>query len=134
MGEGFDQRIINYFAKRYNKGKHVDITKDTKTMDKFKRELEKARRTLSSQVSTRLDIESFFKGEDYSESLIRAKSEEFTMDLSKRTLEPVEQVLKDAKVKRNESGDIVLVGALLAFPSSRQCLRNSSVARKSATI
>lgn len=121
-GEDFDQRIINYFAKRYNKEKNVDITKDLKTMGKLKREVEKAKRTLSSQMSTRLEIESFFKGEDFSETLTRAKFEELNMDLFKRTLKPVEQVLKDAKVKKNEINDIVLVGGSTRIPKVQAML------------
>ncbi|KAK4696557.1 endoplasmic reticulum chaperone BiP, partial [Lecanoromycetidae sp. Uapishka_2] len=121
-GEDFDQRIINFFAKKYNKEKSVDITKDLKTMGKLKREVEKAKRTLSSQMSTRLEIESFFKGEDFSETLTRAKFEELNMDLFKRTLKPVEQVLKDAKVKKNEIDDIVLVGGSTRIPKVQAML------------
>ncbi len=138
-GEDFDQRIINFFAKKYNKEKSVDITKDLKTMGKLKvcgllqsvirfansllqREVEKAKRTLSSQMSTRLEIESFFKGEDFSETLTRAKFEELNMDLFKRTLKPVEQVLKDAKVKKNEVDDIVLVGGSTRIPKVQAML------------
>ena len=58
-------------------------------MGKLKREVEKAKRTLSSQMSTRIEIESFFKGEDFSETLTRAKFEELNMDLFKKTLKPV---------------------------------------------
>ena len=67
----------------------MDITKDLKTMGKLKREVEKAKRTLSSQMSTRIEIESFHKGEDFSEQLTRAKFEELNMDLFKKTLKPV---------------------------------------------
>ena len=45
-GEDFDNRVINYFVKKYNKEKNVDIAKDPKTMGKLKREVEKAKRTL----------------------------------------------------------------------------------------
>ncbi|CAD6569897.1 MAG: ATPase with role in protein import into the ER [Alectoria sarmentosa] len=121
-GEDFDQRIINYFTKRYNKEKNVDITKDLKTMGKLKREVEKAKRSLSSQMSTRLEIESFYKGEDFSETLTRAKFEELNMDLFKKTLKPVEQVLKDAKVKKNEINDIVLVGGSTRIPKVQSML------------
>ncbi|KAL9099443.1 MAG: hypothetical protein Q9163_005055 [Psora crenata] len=121
-GEDFDQRIISHFAKRYNKEKNVDITKDLKTMGKLKREVEKAKRTLSSQMSTRIEIESFYKGEDFSETLTRAKFEELNMDLFKKTLKPVEQVLKDAKVKKNEINDIVLVGGSTRIPKVRSML------------
>ena len=67
-------------------------------------------------MSVRLEIESFYKGEDFSEQLTRAKFEELNMDLFKKTLKPVEQVLKDAKVKKNEINDIVLVGGSTRIP------------------
>jgi len=115
-GEDFDQRVINYFAKKYNKEKNVDITKDLKTMGKLKREAEKAKRTLSSQKTTRIEIEAFHNGNDFSETLTRAKFEELNMDLFRKTLKPVEQVLKDAKVKKGEVDDIVLVGGSTRIP------------------
>ena len=93
----------SYLAKQYNKKNSVEIEKDLKTMGKLKREVEKAKRTLSSQMSTRIEIEAFHEGKDFSETLTRAKFEELNMDLFKKTLKPVEQVLKDAKVKKNEN-------------------------------
>lgn len=123
-GEDFDQRIINYLAKQYNKKNDVDINKDLKTMGKLKREVEKAKRTLSSQMSTRIEIESFHQGKDFSETLTRAKFEELNMDLFKKTLKPVEQVLKDAKVKKNEINDIVLVGGSTRIPKVQSMLED----------
>ncbi|PNH37684.1 hypothetical protein VD0004_g9105 [Verticillium dahliae] len=115
-GEDFDQRVINHFAKLYNKKNNVDITKDPKAMGKLKREAEKAKRTLSSQMSTRIEIEAFHNGNDFSETLTRAKFEELNNDLFKKTLKPVEQVLKDAKVEKSEVDDIVLVGGSTRIP------------------
>lgn len=115
-GEDFDQRVMDYFVKMYNKKHNVDITKDLKTMGKLKREVEKAKRTLSSQMSTRIEIEAFHEGKDFSETLTRAKFEELNMDLFKKTLKPVEQVLKDAKVKKSDISDIVLVGGSTRIP------------------
>ncbi|KAK1984381.1 hsp70-like protein [Colletotrichum cereale] len=115
-GEDFDQRIINFFAKAHNKKNSVDITKDLKAMGKLKREAEKAKRTLSSQMSTRIEIEAFHEGKDFSETLTRAKFEELNIDLFKKTMKPVEQVLKDAKVKKEDVDDIVLVGGSTRIP------------------
>ena len=115
-GEDFDQRVMDYFVKLYNKKNDVDIKKDLKTMGKLKREVEKAKRTLSSQMSTRIEIEAFHQGNDFSETLTRAKFEELNMDLFKKTLKPVEQVLKDAKVKKTDVDDIVLVGGSTRIP------------------
>ncbi|KAL1960365.1 hypothetical protein VTO42DRAFT_8325 [Malbranchea cinnamomea] len=121
-GEDFDQRVINHFVKKYNKEHNVDITKDAKTMGKLKREVEKAKRTLSSQMSTRIEIEAFHNGNDFSETLTRAKFEELNMDLFKKTLRPVEQVLKDAGVKKSEVDDIVLVGGSTRIPKVQQLI------------
>ena len=121
-GEDFDYRVINYFTKLYNKKNNVDITKDLKTMGKLKREVEKAKRTLSSQMSVRIEIEAFHNGNDFSETLTRAKFEELNIDLFKKTLKPVEQVLKDAKVKKSEVDDIVLVGGSTRIPKVQALL------------
>ena len=115
-GEDFDQRVIEFFTKKYNKENDVDIRKDLKTMGKLKREVERAKRTLSSQMSTRIEIEAFHSGKDFSETLTRAKFEELNMDLFKKTLKPVEQVIKDAKVKKGDIDDIVLIGGSTRIP------------------
>ncbi|KAG9646285.1 hsp70-like protein C, partial [Aureobasidium melanogenum] len=121
-GEDFDQRVMDYFVKTYNKKNDVDITKNLKTMGKLKREVEKAKRTLSSQMSTRIEIEAFFDGKDFSETLTRAKFEELNNDLFKKTLKPVEQVLKDAKLKKSDIDDIVLVGGSTRIPKVQTML------------
>lgn len=91
-------------------------------MGKLKREVEKAKRTLSSQMSTKIEIESFHDGNDFSETLTRAKFEELNNDLFKKTLKPVEQVLKDAKMKKSDIDDIVLVGGSTRIPKVQQML------------
>jgi len=121
-GEDFDQRVISHFTKKYNKENDVDITKDPKTMGKLKREVEKAKRTLSSQKTTKIEIESFHKGKDFSETLTRAKFEELNNDLFKKTLKPVEQVLKDAKLTKDKIDDIVLVGGSTRIPKVQAML------------
>ncbi|KAI0391924.1 heat shock protein 70 family [Xylariaceae sp. FL0594] len=131
-GEDFDQRIINYFAKSYNKKHSVDITKDAKAMGKLKREAEKAKRTLSSQKTTRIEIEAFFEGKDFSETLTRAKFEELNMDLFKRTLKPVKQVLDDAKLKKEDIDDIVLVGGSTRIPKVQELLEEFFAGKKAS--
>jgi heat shock protein 5 len=121
-GEDFDHRVMDHFVKLYNKKNDVDIRKDLKTMGKLKREVEKAKRTLSSQMSTRIEIEAFHEGNDFSETLTRAKFEELNLDLFKRTLKPVEQVIKDAKVKKADINDIVLVGGSTRIPKVQSLL------------
>lgn len=107
-GEDFDNRVIDYFVKQYKKKTGTDVTGNLKALGKLKREVEKAKRTLSSQQSTRLEIESFENGNDFSETLTRAKFEELNMDLFRKTMKPVEQVLKDANLKKEDIDEVRL--------------------------
>lgn len=115
-GEDFDNRIIEHFVKLFKKKSGKDSSKDPKAMGKLKREAEKAKRALSSQMSVRVEIESFFEGDDFSETLTRAKFEELNMDLFKKTIKPVERALKDAKLDKSKIDEIVLVGGSTRIP------------------
>ncbi|RIA89548.1 heat shock protein 70 [Glomus cerebriforme] len=108
-GENFNNRVIDHFVKLYEKKNKVDISQDLKAMDKLKREVEKSKRILSSQMSTCIKIESFHEGKDFSETLTRAQFEELNNDLFLKTIKSVEQVLKDAKIKKKDVHDILLV-------------------------
>ncbi|KAH9993033.1 heat shock protein 70 family [Russula vinacea] len=122
-GEDFDNRIIEYFVKQYKKKTGTDVSTNLRALGKLKREVEKAKRTLSSQQSTRLEIESFEDGNDFSETLTRAKFEELNLDLFRKTMKPVEQVLKDAGVKKEEIDEVVLVGGSTRIPKVQQLLK-----------
>merc|ERR1712224_32661 len=75
-GEDFDQRVMQHFIKIFNKKTNTDIQKDKRAMQQLRREVEKAKRALSSTHQARLEIEALFEGHDFSESLTRAKFEE----------------------------------------------------------
>ncbi|KAJ6558520.1 heat shock protein 70 family [Mycena vulgaris] len=122
-GEDFDNRVMDHFVKSYKKKTGTDVTKDARALGKLKREVEKAKRTLSNQQSTRIEIESFENGNDFSETLTRAKFEEINMDLFRLTMKPVEQVLRDANVKKEEVDEIVLVGGSTRIPKVQQLLK-----------
>ncbi|GBE80351.1 hypothetical protein SCP_0300660 [Sparassis crispa] len=59
----------------------------------------------SRQQSTRLEIESFESDNDFSEMLTRAKFQELNMDLLRKTMRPIEQVLKDANLKKEDTDE-----------------------------
>jgi heat shock protein 5 len=93
-------------------------------MGKLKREAEKAKRALSSQMSVRVEIESFMNGQDFSETLTRAKFEELNMALFKKTIQPVEKVMKDANLGKHQVHEIVLVGGSTRIPKVVQLLED----------
>merc|ERR1711968_241323 len=122
-GEDFDQRVMEYFVKLYKKKKGKNIKNDNRAMQKLRREVEKAKRTLSSQHQAKLEIEGFFEGEDFSETLTRARFEELCMDLFRSTLKPVQKTLTDGDVKKSEVDEIVLVGGSTRIPKVKQLVK-----------
>uniref|UniRef100_I3IV15 Endoplasmic reticulum chaperone BIP n=1 Tax=Oreochromis niloticus TaxID=8128 RepID=I3IV15_ORENI len=78
-GEDFDQRVMEHFIELYKKKTGKDVRKDNCAVQKLRREVEKAKRALSAQHQAHIEIENFFKGQDFSETLTRAKFEELNM-------------------------------------------------------
>jgi endoplasmic reticulum chaperone BiP len=85
--------------------------------------VEKAKRGLSVQHQVKLEVESLIDGEDFSETLTRAKFEELNMDLFRGTLKPVQKVLEDADMKKDDIHEIVLVGGSTRIPKIQQLLK-----------
>ncbi|KAF1334955.1 Luminal-binding protein, partial [Globisporangium splendens] len=123
-GEDFDQRIMQFFIKKWKKDKSVDIGTDKRALQKLRREAERVKRALSTQAQARLEIESLLDGEDFTESLSRARFEKLNEDLFKKTLGPVEKVLKDAGLKKSEVDEIVLVGGSTRIPKVQQLIKD----------
>jgi heat shock protein 5 len=71
-----------------------------------------------------VEIENLFDGKDLSETLTRAKFEELNNDYFKKTLKPVERVLKDAGLKKSDIQDIVLVGGSTRIPKVQSLLKD----------
>lgn len=82
----------------------------------MKSEVESAKRDLSSVQQVRIYIEGIMDGIDFDETLSRAKFEELCLEIFKKTLKPVENVLRDAEMKKSEVDEIVLVGGSTRIP------------------
>jgi len=122
-GEDFDQRVMEHFIKLYKKKKGKDLRKDNRAVQKLRREVEKAKRALSAAHQVRIEVESLFEGEDFSETLTRAKFEELNMDLFRSTLKPVQKVLEDADMQKKDIDEIVLVGGSTRIPKVQQLVK-----------
>jgi len=123
-GEDFDQRVMQYFIKMIQKKDSTDLSSDKRAMQKLRREVERVKRALSSQPQARVEIEGLYNGQDFSETLTRARFEELNMDLFKKTLLPVQKVLEDADLQKNEVDEIVLVGGSTRIPKVQQLLKD----------
>ena len=123
-GEDFDQRVLEYYMKVIKRKHKKDISGDKRAVQKLKREVERAKRALSSTHEYTVEIENLYEGFDFEETLSRAKFEELNSDLFKKTLGPVEKALADAQKKASEIDDIVLVGGSTRIPKIQAMLKD----------
>jgi len=123
-GEDFDNRMVNHFVtefKRKNRG--MDPMGNARALRRLRTACERAKRTLSSSHQASIEIDSFFEGVDFFTSLSRARFEELNMDLFRKTMDPVEKVLRDSKIAKNRVHDVVLVGGSTRIPKVQTMLQ-----------
>jgi len=122
-GEDFDNRIMDFMFKTFKRKYGKDAQKDKRAVQKMRREVERAKRTLSTTHQTRVEIESLFDGIDFSEPITRARFEELNMDLFRKTMGPVQKVLEDSSLKKHQVDELVLVGGSTRIPKVQQLLK-----------
>merc|ERR1712127_851349 len=123
-GEDFDNRVIQHLLKVFKRKEGTDAAKDKRAIQKLRREVERAKRQLSTQHQVRVEIEGLFEGKDFSETLTRARFEELCIDLFKKTLTPVQKVIDDSDLKKAEIDEVVLVGGSTRIPKVQALLKD----------
>ena len=115
-GEDFDNRLVNHFVNEFKRKNKKDISTNQRALRRLRTACERAKRTLSSSAQTSIEIDSLYEGVDFYTSITRARFEELCQDLFRSTLDPVEKVLRDAKVDKSQVDEIVLVGGSTRIP------------------
>ena len=121
-GEDFDQRVMQYFIRLMHKKSNIDISGDNRAIQKLRKEVERVKRALSSQIQARLEIEDIIPGHDLQETLTRARFEDLNEDLFKKVLLPISSVLKRAGLEKKDVDHVVLVGGSTRIPKVQELL------------
>ena len=108
-GEDFDNKLVEYCAADFLKKKSIDIRSNPRAMRRLRTQAEKAKRILSSSAQTTIEVDSLAESEDFSLTITRAKFEELCMTMFKDTIPPVEKVLRDSGMSKNQIHQVVLV-------------------------
>merc|ERR1719375_1669509 len=115
---------MEYFMRMFKKKTGSDMSKDKRAIQKLRREVEKAKRALSTSHQVRVEVEALYDGQDLSETLTRARFEELNNDLFKKTLSPVKKAMEDASFKKSDIQELVLVGGSTRIPKVQQLLKD----------
>ena len=123
-GEDFDNKLVEYCAADFLKKKGIDIRSNPRAMRRLRTQAEKAKRILSASAQTTIEVDSLAESEDFSLTITRAKFEELCMSQFKETIPPVEKVLRDSKLSKNQIHEVVLVGGSTRIPKVIELLKN----------
>ena len=123
-GEDFDNRLVDFCQNDFKKQFGIDISKNARSLRRLRTQCEKAKRILSSSVNAQIYCEALCEGEDYSYNLSRAKFEELCIDLFRKCLPPVENVLKDSGMAKDQVHDVVLVGGSTRVPRVQALIKD----------
>ena len=121
-GEDFDNKIVEFCAGEFLKKSGQDIRSDPRAMRRLRTQCEKAKRTLSASTFADIEVDALKDGQDFSLKISRAKFEELCLNYFKDTLIPVENVLKDAGLSKNQVDEVVLVGGSTRIPKVQQLI------------
>ena len=121
-GEDFDTLMVEYFMEEFKRKNRKDISENARAVRRLRTACESAKRTLSSANVANLEIDSLYEGIDFASTITRAKFENICDGLFKKTMEPVEQVIRDSKLSKSEIHEIVLVGGSTRIPKIQQLL------------
>ena len=98
-GADFDNNLVNYFIGVYQNKYKKDISQDKKALNRLRVECEAGKRALTEAKEVTIEIESFFKGEDFCETITRSVFEELNKELFQKTIDVVRTTLASAKLK-----------------------------------
>ncbi len=127
-GDDFDNKVVDYLADEFKKESGVDLTKDLTAMQRLKDAAEKAKKELSSTMTTNVNLP-FITAVDGQPvhldiSLSRAKFDELTKDLVEATRGPVNDALKDAGLSASDVEKVLLVGGSTRIPAVQELVKN----------
>ncbi|MBS6506662.1 MAG: molecular chaperone DnaK [Paraclostridium bifermentans] len=126
-GDDFDQVIIDYLAEEFKKSEGVDLRNDKMALQRLKEAAEKAKKELSSTMSTNINlpfITATAEGPKHLNiDLSRAKFDELTASLVEKTMEPTRRALQDAGLSTSDIDDVLLVGGSTRIPAVQEAVK-----------
>lgn len=126
-GDDFDERIVQYLVEQFKKTEGINLSKDTVALQRLKEEAEKAKKELSSCMTTNINLPFLAMAKDGPHhmdiQLSRSKFEELTKDLIERTVIPVENAIHDAGLTKSQIDMVLLVGGSTRIPAVQDKVR-----------
>ncbi len=126
-GDDFDDKVMNYLADEFKKEYGIDLRKDKTAVQRLKDSAEKAKKELSTVMTTNVNLPFITQTEDGPKHLdvdiTRAKFDEITADLVEKTMGPTKRALEDAGMSPSEIDEVILVGGSTRIPAVQEAVK-----------
>jgi molecular chaperone DnaK len=126
-GDDFDEVVVNYIADQFKKENGVDLKQDKMSLQRLKEAAEKAKKELSSTMSTNINLPFITATQSgplhLNVDITRAKFDELTSSLVEKSLEPVREALKDAGLQPSDIEKVILVGGSTRIPAVQDAVK-----------
>jgi len=120
-GEDFDSAMVDWCVQEFQKkNKNVDVKNNNRALRRLRTACERAKRSLSTSTQANIEIDALADGIDFTAVITRAKFESLCDAAFRRTIAPLDQVLRDAKMSKDQVHEIVMVGGSTRIPKIRE--------------
>ncbi|MEW5805227.1 MAG: molecular chaperone DnaK [Patescibacteria group bacterium] len=126
-GDDFDQRIIDFIVAEYKKQEGIDLSKDSLALQRLKEVAEKAKHELSTMFETEINLPFVTSDASGPKHLLmkfsRSQLEDLVRDYIEKSIQLVDQTLKEIKLKPEEIEEVVLVGGQTRMPAMQEAVK-----------
>ncbi len=126
-GDNWDAAIVNWLVAEFKKDQGIDLKNDKLALQRLKEAAEKAKKELSTAQTTSVNLPFITVGEGgplhINMDITRAKFEQLTADLVKKTVEPMKKAMADAGVSNNDLDKVILVGGSTRIPAVQDAVK-----------
>ena len=128
-GDDFDNVLVDWMVDTFKKENGINLTADPMAMQRLKEAAEKAKKDLSGVMQTQISLPFISAGPagplHFDTTLTRAKFDDMTRSLVERTLLPIENALRDAKLSKSDIDQVLLVGGSTRIPAVQEAVRKA---------
>ena len=121
-GEDFDSLLVDWCVAEFKKKTKLDVSQNQRALRRLRTACEKAKRVLSSSTQASVELDSLLEGQDLLLTVTRAKFEQLCESLFQQCMGPLDQVLRDSKISKDQIAEVVMVGGSSRIPKVRQLL------------
>ncbi|NLD19938.1 MAG: molecular chaperone DnaK [Clostridiales bacterium] len=127
-GDDFDEALLKFMADSFAKENGVDLRNDKMALQRLKEAAEKAKKELSSAQTTNVNLPFITVNENgplhMNMDITRAKFDQLTADLVKKTIDPMKKAMTDAGVSNSDLSKVILVGGSTRIPAVQDAVKN----------